>query len=188
MRRVAELPATGAGEGSGLPPRGFLPAEEYARIRASVPLACVDALPFRRPPAGGAEVLLIRRTQRSERTGWALVGGRILIDESIAEAARRHLRETLGGGVEIAERSWRVPDEVAEYRRGIPHEDDADGTYDPAQHSVALNYLVELGGEPELGGEALESRWFPLDGLPERGEVVFGQHSLIARLAASIGS
>lgn len=167
---------------------GFLPAEDYERIRAGVPIACVDVLPFRRAADGGPEVLLIRRSQRSERTGWALVGGRILIDESIAEAAERHLRETLGDSVAIAHRSWRVPDEVAEYRRGIAHEDDAEGTYDPAQHSVALNYLVELSGEPEIGGEALEARWFGVGGLPERGEVVFGQHSLIARLGASIGS
>jgi ADP-ribose pyrophosphatase YjhB (NUDIX family) len=163
---------------------GFLPAEAFDWVRRRVPLVCVDLLPWRRFEQG-LEVLLIKRRQRSERTGWALVGGRIMLDETIAEAADRHLRETLGDGVRAEPRSFDRPDEVAEYQRGPGPIGEA--TFDPSQHSVALNYCVEVDGEVDAGGEALDLRWYAPVALPGPDDIVFGQHALIVRLAGLTG-
>jgi len=148
-----------------------------------VPLACVDLLPWRRT-ASGVEVLLIERRQRSDPTGWALVGGRIMHGETIAQAAARHLKETLGAAASMRPRDFSRPDRVAEYRRGS--KGDGGGTFDLDRHSVALNYCVEPGGEPRAGGEALGLRWFDGGELPAAERVVFGQHGLIAELAGPV--
>jgi ADP-ribose pyrophosphatase YjhB (NUDIX family) len=160
---------------------GELPADEFEWILERMPLTCVDLLPFRRLEGAGTEVLLIRRDQRGQRVGWALIGGRVRIDESIAAAAERHARSSLGASVRVLGREWSIPDRVAEYRRGGAP--DGNETFDPDRHSIALNYCVEISGQITAGDEALEARWFAHDGLPPSTDVVFGQHTLIGQLA-----
>ena len=168
---------------------GFIPQPEYDRVRELVPIACVDLLPVQAGREGN-ECLLIRRSERGARDGWALIGGRIEIDESIGDAAARHLTETLGQSARIGgDVDWGTPDAVAEYSRGDGT--GQTGTFDPEQHSIALTYRIRIevpdsrsGEAPEAHGEALEARWFPAAAIPGPDSVVFGQHGLISHLTA----
>lgn len=164
-------------------PRVFLPEETYELVRASVPMASVDLLPWRQAE-GGPEVLLIRRLDRRGAECWCWIGGRVQIDEPIAEAARRHIVETVGSGLGFEPIDGSRPDVVVEYPR-TPRDD---GPFDEAQHSIGLTYLVATSGGPvEAKGEALEARWFPYHGLPADEEFSFGQARCIRGLASRLG-
>ena len=151
-----------------------------------VPILCVDVLPVRPLDDDPLEMecLLIRRRDRAGRLGLTLVGGRVRIDERIERAAARHVRETLGPKVSAARASWSRPDRVGEYERGGA----ATGPHDPAQHAVALSYVVVLEGEPQALGEAEGLEWFSPRELPDGGEFGFGQGEVVRSLAASIGT
>jgi ADP-ribose pyrophosphatase YjhB (NUDIX family) len=166
--------------------RGFLPSRTYDQIRGSVPIACVDLLPWRQGggPSGGREILLIERLDRDDQRGLTLIGGRIRIDEPIAVAAERHLHETVGGEVGWRAPDWSRPERVAEYVRGRA----GNPTFDPAQNSIALTYFVEVGGAPvHPGGEALSLHWFPLEQPPAIKRFGFGQGPLVHDLVEELG-
>lgn len=163
----------------------YLPEQTYELVRASVPIASVDLLPWRETDDGEREVLLIRRLDRRGSPCWCWIGGRIHIDEPIAEAARRHIAETVGTDLVTEPIVASHPDLVVEYQR-TPRDD---GPYDESQHSIGLTYLVETsGGELDPGGEALEARWFPCADLPEDDDFSFGQASSIRGLALRAGA
>lgn len=87
---------------------GLFPEETFRLVCRSVPMACVDLLPWRSTDAG-PEVLLIRRLDREEKLCWCWVGGRILLDETIQGAIARHLDETLGGAQHSIGLTYLVP-------------------------------------------------------------------------------
>ena len=161
-----------------------LPRETYELVRSSVPIASVDLLPWR-TTGGNREVLLIRRLDRRGEPCWCWIGGRIQIDEPIADAVRRHIVETVGPDLVFKPVDASRPDRVVEYSR-TPR---ADGPYDEAQHSIGLTYLVATaGGELNPKGEALEARWFPFDDLPPNDGFSFGQADCIRDLAMRLRS
>lgn len=155
----------------------WIPDDEWERIQRIIPILCVDVLPVTYTAQGQiAAVGLILRDTEDEGQGWCLVGGRVQFGESLAEAATRHLRDTLGGDVRFDATHVRQPLYVAQYfptaREGY--------LVDPRKHAVALTYALEIAGVPDPQNEALDFRWFPLHELPPGSAFGFGQDHVVA--------
>ena len=106
-----------------------------------------------------------------------MVGGGIHRRESVAEAAARHIRETLGPDVTWDDICISSPITVGEY---FPVRRAASG-YDPRKHAIAPTYAVLISGAVSAGGEAISFRWFSEDDLP-LDAVGFGQAEVIRRM------
>lgn len=158
-----------------------LPAIVYSVIRRLVPIACVDALPYRETP-GGLEIGLIQRLDAHGQTRvWNLVGGRVRYGESLAHALDRHLLDALGPSA-----SWQLPDverpsSAAEY---FPRASRRNGPVrmDSRKHAIALGYAVKVEGDVDPGGEALSFRWFSPREIPSHAEIGFDQRDVIETL------
>jgi ADP-ribose pyrophosphatase YjhB (NUDIX family) len=146
----------------------LIPGDLYAEIERSIPMVCVDFLLVRRDGAGQvSEVGLIRRGSPFGEV-WCHLGGRIRFGETVADALRRHMSETVDGAVtDIPDDpqptlvyQW-FPDEVA------PASTLAFGR-DPRKHSVSLCFTLDVDGTPvaRAGGEALTFRFWPVNDLP----------------------
>jgi ADP-ribose pyrophosphatase YjhB (NUDIX family) len=155
----------------------WLSDDEYRRVQQSVPIACVDIAPLRLSVDGEIESIgLILRDTPHQGRRWCLVGGRIMRDESLAEAAGRHLRTTLGNAVRFTIEADTQPVYVSQYftsRREV-------GVIDPRQHSIAMNYLVPIDGPITPAGEAHAFQWFKPEALPGRDEFGFEQDRVLA--------
>ncbi|MCH0556884.1 MULTISPECIES: DUF4916 domain-containing protein [Streptomyces] len=156
----------------------WIPDAEYAAIRARVPIVCVDLLPVTRSPV--RKVGLIRRDTYDGGQGWCLVGGAIILDESIGEALARHLRTTLGPRFHFFQETLSLGS-VAEYFRDRRPQ----ALHDPRKHAVALSHVAECAGVPQPTGEALDFRWFRVDALPSAREFGFGQDRVVSKLLSS---
>lgn len=154
-----------------------LPRPIYWLVTKLVPIACVDVLPQRRVDGDWEFGLILRENENGGRA-WNLVGGRILRNETVADAVSRHLVETLGTHVATTRTDFAEPDAVGEYLT----RPDTRLSYDPRKHAIALTYLVEIRGDPQAMGEAFEFRWFRREELPTAAEVGFRQRPVINRL------
>ncbi|HEY2589382.1 MAG TPA: DUF4916 domain-containing protein [Tepidisphaeraceae bacterium] len=162
----------------------WLSDDDYRRVQRSVPIACVDIAPLRLSPHGSIESIgLILRDTPHQGRRWCLVGGRILRDESLAEAAARHLRQTLGDAIRFTLAPDAQPAYVSQYftsRREV-------GVIDPRQHSIAVNYLIAVDGLVTPMGEAHEFRWFDASALPGPDEFGFEQDRVLAECLRAAG-
>jgi 8-oxo-dGTP diphosphatase len=116
------------------------------------PAVTVDLVAFARA-ADGLKVLLIRRKHDPFVGSWALPGGFLEIDEPIAGAARRELKEETG--LEVA-----GPISFL----GVY----GDPGRDPRGRTISMVYLVLLPGSPPeaVGGDdAAEAAWLDPSGL-----------------------
>ncbi len=99
----------------------------------------------------GGDVLLIRRGTSPLIGEWSLPGGAQELGETVAQAARRELREETA----IDTGDLRLIDVVDLIAR-----DDADRI---ARHYTLVDFAADWsGGEPMAGGDATEVRWVPL--------------------------
>ncbi|WP_435526810.1 DUF4916 domain-containing protein [Microbacterium aurantiacum] len=142
----------------------FLPADLYARIEESMPIACVDFVPVREVD-GRREIGLILRDSPHGRV-WCHLGGRIQRGETIAVAIRRHCVDTLG-----LEPVLPLNPQPAYVYEWFPHSfAPTDGTVfgdDPRKHAIGLSFTIALEGDPLPQEEALDFAFFATDGLPE---------------------
>lgn len=155
---------------------GRLPRWAFALVTKLAPTACVDILPYR-VNDDAFEIGLIQRKDADDRIVWNLVGGGIHRRESVAEAAARHIRATLGPDVAWEDPDYSHPDALGEYfpvRR-------AGAGFDPRKHAVALTYAVSISGDVSAGGEAISFRWFAEDTLPF-DKMGFGQDIVVRRM------
>jgi ADP-ribose pyrophosphatase YjhB (NUDIX family) len=155
----------------------WIPEAAYKRISAAVPIVCVDLLPMSQD---GTRVGLILRNTYEGGQGWCLLGGGVLINESLQEALARHVATTLGGDASISPGTIRYG-ETFEYfsvRR-------AGELYDPRKHAVALTYSGEVTGKFEPQDEALDFDWFSVDSLPDAPAFGFGQDRVVHALLTS---
>lgn len=76
---------------------GWLSDSEWANAVTHLPIACVDLVPISRNVVGAiSRIGLIRR--KDSPTGepvWCHLGGRVLVNELLIDAAHRHLTATL---------------------------------------------------------------------------------------------
>lgn len=155
----------------------WLEEQAYRQIQDSVPIACVDIITLRTNERGGIEAIgLIFRDTPHQGRRWCLVGGRVMRNESLAAAASRQLRETLGESVQFRIEPDAQPVYVSQYftiRQPV-------GVIDPRQHSITANYCIEIAGRIEPRGEALGFRWYAPNALPGSNEFGFEQDRVLA--------
>ncbi len=113
---------------------GHLSEEQYDLLTRSAPILCVDVVP-RFVDRPGNPVLLIERLDYAGRLGWCSVGGRVWFNERIAEAAARHIRSTLGPGVQWESPGCEKPHLLVDFERGT----DLDVPHDGRKHSVSMD-------------------------------------------------
>lgn len=129
------------------------------------PAVTVDAVVFARG-GGGTSVLLIRRGKPPFEGKWALPGGFVEMDETLAQSAARELAEETGlTGVDLEQL----------HAFGDPGRD-------PRGRTVSIaHWGVIEGRPPPVRGDddAAEARWHDVDALPE---LAF-DHAHILRMA-----
>jgi len=153
----------------------WLSPEQYAFIAAHVPILCVDLIPLsadEQPRIG-----LIERATPDGGTGWCLVGGRVLRDEPLTVAVRRHLHETLGNAIDVDLPALQ-PVGIIEYfsEEGIGE------FHDPRKHAVSVTYAGYCTGNAHVkdGAEAINFAWHTKEQLPAVN-FGFGQQKVIQR-------
>ena len=153
----------------------YLSQELYEQVTATLPIACVDAIPVRRAD-GSWQIGVIIRATGSEHDKAALIGGRVHHNQTISEAISMHLSEDLGvknfkffDGSDEAH-----PFYVQQYRHGDSSE--APRGYDPTKHAITPTYLVYLDDDVTITPrkEAREFKWLSEVDIPE--ESAFNQH------------
>lgn len=135
---------------------GWLPPDELAEVRERVPIVYVEAVPVRVDHLGAVQrVGLLLRNRPDGTISRSVVSGRVRYGETIREALWRNLSKDLGAEAEPQLPSDPAPFTVVEYfpdpRRS--------GFTDPRQHTVALAFLVPVGGECEPAQDALDLSW-----------------------------
>lgn len=161
----------------------WLSSEEYERVRAAVPIVCVDVVPLLREEGRDRAIGLILRDTPHQGRRWCVVGGRVFRNETLAEAVARHLRHTLGNGIQFVLGPDEQPIYVSQYftsERGV-------GLVDPRQHAVAMNYCIDISGPVVAQGEAHEIKWFDRRKLPAPEDFGFGQDQVVAECLKRIG-
>lgn len=92
-------------------------------------------------------ILLIRRSQPPSVGMWSLPGGRVALDETMADAVRREVQEETGLLVDVGDIAGVV-------ERTYP---------DEGFHYVIVDYFVTVtGGDLRPGADAAEARWVDL--------------------------
>lgn len=135
------------------------------------PALAVDIALFRESPQN-TQVLLIERAHSPFQGQFALPGGFVEIDESLAEAASRELREETG-----------LKDiHLTQIRAfGSPHRD-------PRGRVVSILYAATLPeGRPldlQAASDAADTAWYPLDDLPH---LAFDHAEMIATAMQALG-
>lgn len=142
----------------------YLPPDTYQLIERSMPIACVDFVLVREHGGRRALGLILRDSPHGEV--WCHLGGRIQRGETIADAIRRHGRETLG--IEPYLPLNPQPDYVYEWFP--PDIAPGDGTAfgdDPRKHAIGLSFVLETKVGARPANEALDLAYFAPDQLPE---------------------
>jgi 8-oxo-dGTP diphosphatase len=114
--------------------------------RPQTPLLAVDVIVEMGTPA---RVVLVRR--RHPPPGWAIPGGFVDVGETLAQAARRELREETALQVELTELLGCYSDPAR----------------DPRGHTVTVVFLGRARGEPRAGDDAGEVSLFDPAALPD---------------------
>lgn len=139
----------------------WLPEDEWVRLQAVIPIAVVDVVPIA-PDDVPLRVGLIRRQTPHQGERWNLVGGRIRRGETVSEALRRQVAETLGGRASVDVADDIQPHYVAQYAPEIR----PPFSYDPRKHAIGLTFALRIDGEIAPRGEAVGFEWFDAKALP----------------------
>jgi len=115
-------------------------------------------------------ILLVKRRSAPFEGCWALPGGFIGMDETLAAAAARELAEETGIGG-LALRQLKAFDDPGR---------------DPRGRTIAVAFLSEVSGRPAptAGDDAAEASWHPLNDLPP---LAFDHDEIVACALAAAG-
>lgn len=151
--------------GGGSPGYNYAMAEthcyEYPR-----PAVTVDVVVL----TDDAAILLVKRRSDPFAGRWALPGGFIDMDETLADAAARELAEETGvAGLNL---------------RQLKAFDDPDR--DPRARTIGVAFLSEVNGRPDVtaGDDAAEAAWHSLADLPP---LAFDHDQIVACALAAAG-
>ena len=168
-------------------PDGWLSESELTKVRGSLPLVYVDAVPVRVDSSGDVVAVgLLLRVNRAGVMSRALVSGRVLYHERVRDALLRHIEKDLGPVALPQIPAAPQPFTVAEYfpTPGVtPY-------HDPRQHAVALAYVVPVAGDCQPQQDALDLAWLtPEEACGEQVQVEMtgGQGYLLRQAMAHVG-
>lgn len=160
---------------------GWLAKDEWAKAVVHLPIACVDLVPVTRNLSGVIDRIgLIRREgSPSGRPIWCHLGGRVLVNELLNDAACRLLEDTLSdtGPITIALEPFCVNQYFRTPKDGVG--------LDFRKHAIASCYLVEfdnVDASPTPKGEALDFAWFTADNLPTDDDLWPGCQIMLDRV------
>lgn len=167
-----------------------LPADDWRRVKASVPIACTDIVITRETFGSVTQVALIQRRYRDGNMRWCHMGGRVGIDETLREAALRHINSTFCIPVEdsdvLGSTFPKSPVTAFEFFRKEGLGPSGSGL-DPDKHAISWCYRFEWPWEtepqPVSGGEALGVKWFSPSQLP--ADLWPGTAQLVQQTSAS---
>ncbi|KSW29823.1 DUF4916 domain-containing protein [Cellulomonas sp. B6] len=158
-----------------------LPADSWRWATDHLPIACVDVLPVARDADGAVtHVGLIRRDSPWGEV-WCHVGGRQERLESVHDAARRTLDESLSPVDDVVPSP--EPFLVQEY---FPDVRPGAGV-DPRKHAVAVCFTADVPAGRALrarGSEARGFAWFEVGALPEPSTLWPGSLRMVQRAVA----
>ena len=101
-------------------------------------------------------VLMIRRGKPPRVGGWSLPGGAQKVGETVADAARREVREETGLEVEVLG-LVDVIDSINPDAKGAVQ-----------YHYTLVDFMARpIGGTLKSGGDAMDAQWIAYDALPE---------------------
>ena len=149
----------------------WIPDTEYKYICSKVPILCVDLLPL---ISTSGKFGLIERDTYDGKRGLNLVGGGVLIDETIHEALERHLLVTLGDQIQLCTDSLTLVGVYQYFRDMRPGQ-----LHDPRKNAVSLTYTGAVEGEANSAGEAHAFHLFDIDAPPKLDEYGFGQGKVV---------
>ena len=155
---------TGAGD-------RWIPEREYEFICDRVPILCVDLLPI---VAGGERFGLIERDDWAGRRGLNLIGGAVLLDESLTDAVNRHLLATLGHRVRLETGTLSSVGVYQYFKTAKPGQ-----LHDPRKNAVSVTYTAVITGVPEPLGEARKFVLFDTGAPPPRQAFGFDQGTVV---------
>src|SRR5258708_4629581 len=95
--------------------KGWLSDQEWHAAQQKLPICCVDVLLTKKARSGISAVGLIYRHTPHQGRRWCLIGGRLLLNESLKAGIARQVRETLGARTQCALDSALQPLLVTEY-------------------------------------------------------------------------
>lgn len=166
---------------------GWLSLQDIQRVRATMPIVYVDAVPVRVDESGDvvAVGLLLRSTPEGVMSR-SLVSGRVKYHERVRDALLRHIEKDLGPVALPQIPASPQPFTVAEYfpTPGIT------SYHDPRQHAVSLAYVVPVSGDCRPQADALDLAWLtPEDALTEHValEMNGGQDVVLRQAMAYVG-
>ena len=159
--------------------------ETYKTIVNSIPVVCVDIIPVRQ--IGEVWCIgIIKRSTGSEYGKFAILGGRIALNETIPEAINRHLIKDIGIHKFSFYRSNNVqkPFYVQQYLLGKTSKEPYG--FDPTKHAIALTYLVTMNDTPIPANEASEFRWITKHQIPKK--TAFNQDTVMKKVFKRLNS
>ncbi|NLF04093.1 MAG: DUF4916 domain-containing protein [Actinomycetales bacterium] len=166
---------------------GWLSLSDIQRVRRTMPIVYVDAVPVRVDESGDvvAVGLLLRSTPEGVMSR-SLVSGRVMFHERIRDALLRHIEKDLGPVALPQIPASPQPFTVAEYfpTPGIT------SYHDPRQHAVSLAYVVPVAGDCRPQADALDLAWLtPEEAVTEHAalEMNGGQDVLLRQAMAHVG-
>ena len=141
-----------------IPKKSFLNDQIFNLMQKSMPITCIDLVILKRGPNRTIEILLIKRSLKTEVGKWCNIGGRVIKNERLAATIKRQAKRELGVSVAIIP-PWRP-------NRPLCVMDDPKA--DPQKHSVTLVYPVTIksGRLKDFGPEFSRVRWFSAKKLP----------------------
>lgn len=160
--------------------------DTWALVQQSVPIVCVDVVPYRLHD-DALQVGLIRRPYAGDgEPVWCHLGGRVEHGETTTEAVLRHIVTTVSGAV-IAIEQDAQPHHVMQWFPQ-PREGCSDYGTDPRKHAVSLCWALPLGDslQAEPAGEGDDFSWFTTD-LDGARPLWPGTETLVARTLGGAG-
>ena len=165
----------------------WLSREEIDLYRGRMPLVYVDAVPVRVDDDGSVtHVGLLLRMMPDGAVSRAVVGGRVLYNETVRDALLRHLEKDLGPAARPLLPPQAAPFTVVEY---FP-DPEITGFHDPRQHAVSLAFVVPIFGECVPSSGFLDVAWITPDEAMSplvRAEMTGGQDRLVRMALAYVG-
>jgi ADP-ribose pyrophosphatase YjhB (NUDIX family) len=165
----------------------YLSPDDWAWATAHLPIPCADVVPVLINQIGVvSHVGLIYRESPFDGQRWCHIGGRVRLEETVRDAALRHLKATLARPDKKQFDAESVPEQPTSFFEFFPEFREGYGL-DPRKQAVSACYRVECPSDvtvrPE--GEGSEFKWFGVENLPADDELWPGTRQLVERTLGS---